>query len=133
MSIIKNYIVVDDDPWNNNICRFNIKKTLGNIDVTTFSMPEEGLAFIEHEFSKNPQHTILFLDINMPIVNGWAFLDRFKDFSEDIKNHITIYMLSSSINNQDIERAKSNKYVKDFLSKPLMAHKIELVANASIE
>ncbi len=129
MSTIKNYIVVDDDPWNNNICRFNLKKTLGDVEVKTFLLPEEALGFIENEFVKNVQPTVLFLDINMPLINGWVFLERYGNFSDDIKNHITIYMLSSSISIQDEDRARANKYVKNFISKPLMADKIQLVAN----
>ena len=132
MSSIKNYIVVDDDLWNNNICAFNIKKALGKVEVNSFLIPEKGLAFIEDEFIKDIQPTILFLDINMPSINGWQFLEQFEKFSDDIKNNIIIYMLSSSINHRDIEKAKANKHVKDFISKPLLHDVILMVANDNV-
>ncbi len=132
MRTIKNFIVVDDDLWNINICTFNLKKALGEVQINSFLIPEKALAFINDEFTKNIRPTILFLDINMPNINGWQFLERFENFSDDIKNNIIIYMLSSSINPNDIEKAKASKLVKDFISKPLLNEVILMVANDNI-
>lgn len=129
MSTIKNFIVVDDDPWNNNICAFNLKKSLGEVHIHSFLLPARALLFIENEFLKHVQPTILFLDINMPELNGWQFLEQFDKFSDDIKSNITIYMLSSSINYADVIKAKASRYVKDFISKPLLKDAILEVAN----
>src|SRR5579875_1988165 len=128
MNIIRNYILVDDDPWCNNICAFNIKKALGHVDIKAFSGAAEALVFINTEFSKNPQPTILYLDINMPIMNGWDFLEYFEQFSDNIKNNISIYVLSSSVNQSDIQRAKANNNVKDFISKTLLDDTIRLLS-----
>ncbi len=132
MTTIKNYIVVDDDPWNNKICTFNLKKALGDVHIHSFQLPEKGLDFIENEFKNNIQPTILFLDINMPEINGWQFLERYEKLSDEIKKSITIYMLSSSINHADIEKAKASQYVKDFISKPLLNDAIVMVANNNV-
>ncbi len=132
MNLIKTFIIVDDDPWNNKICAFNIKKALGELHIHSFLVPARALLFIEHEFIKNIQPAILFLDINMPELNGWQFLEQFEKFSDEIKNNITIYMLSSSINYADIEKAKASRYVKDFISKPLLKDAILQVASNNV-
>ncbi len=132
MNTVRNFIVVDDDPWNNNICAFNLKKASGKVQVHNFLLPAEGLLYIENEFVKEIQPTILFLDINMPEINGWQFLDRFEEFNDDIKNNITIYMLSSSISYTDMEKTKARKRVKDFISKPLLNDAILMVANNNV-
>ncbi len=81
--------------------------------------PKEGLDFIEKISTKSPDHTILFLDINMPRINGWEFLDQYEKFSEEVKMQINIYMPTSSVDRPDKEKAQGNKNVKGFLSKPL--------------
>ncbi len=117
--IIQNYIIVDDDTLNNKICSMRLRSKLGEVDIKTFSAPEEGLAYIQNEYTKIVKPTILFLDINMPTLTGWEFLDQYDELSEEVKEHISIYILSSSIDMHDKNRAQANKYVKGFISKPL--------------
>jgi two-component SAPR family response regulator len=118
------FIIVDDDIINNTLCDFVIKRTTNNAEIKTFNFPEKGFAFIEEELMPSEETTILFLDINMPGWTGWVFLEKFDKLKEEIKKHIKIYMLSSSIDIQDIERAKANKYVVDFVVKPLTRNKV---------
>src|SRR5437588_6483675 len=104
------YVAVDDDSFNNILCRIIIEDTLGEVDITTFTKPEEGLAFMKNV--KSP--TILFLDINMPMLSGWEFLEKYETFSEKVKMNVSIYILSSSLDRRDKDRAYANKYVKGF-------------------
>jgi CheY-like chemotaxis protein len=62
---------------------------------------------------------IIFLDLNMPVVNGWQFLQQYEVIKEQIPKKIKIYIVSSSINNSEINQATSNINVEGFLSKPL--------------
>ena len=64
---------------------------------------------------------LIFLDIDMPIMNGWEFLDEFQKLPEVVLNRCKIVMLTSSIDEEDIKRAKSYSSVIDFISKPLQA------------
>jgi response regulator RpfG family c-di-GMP phosphodiesterase len=118
-NIIHQFIVIDDDPINNIICSKLIKKALGDPDVKTIAIPEDGLDYIENEFSKSADDAILFLDINMPTLSGWEFMERYHNFSEEIRKRITVYILSSSMDHRDIERAKADPGITGFLSKPL--------------
>jgi CheY-like chemotaxis protein len=128
MSTDLKYIIVDDDPFNNMICCMIIKRTLGEVDTKTFTVPEEGLIFIQKKYKFSLNHTILLLDINMPTLTGWEFLERYEKLSEKVKTQINIYLHSSSLNQIDRDKAKANKYVKDFISKPLNSETILSIA-----
>jgi CheY-like chemotaxis protein len=62
---------------------------------------------------------LIFLDINMPVLDGWGFLDGFDEIYDKLNYKTNIIVLSSSINPDDIEKAKHNKYVSEYLTKPL--------------
>jgi len=123
------YIAVDDDEFNNLLCSMIIEDTLGEVDIRTFTKPEEGLLFIENV--KSP--SVLFLDINMPTLSGWEFLEEYEKFNEEVKMNLSIYILSSSLDRRDKERANRNKYVKGFISKPLESEIITLIANGEFQ
>ena len=116
----RNLIIIDDDPICNSINSILFMRFIRNIDILTFTLPEEGLEFIISEYSKEQQTSVvLFLDINMPVMTGWDFLKRFEEQENSFKSKFKIYMLSSSIDNADKKRALNNKYVVDLLLKPL--------------
>ena len=119
MSTIRKYIIVDDDPFNNMLCNIILEDTLGEVDIKTFQVPEKGLAFIRTEYVNRLGPTILFLDINMPTLTGWQFMEEFEKFGKEVKDQINVYILSSSVDSRDKDRAKGNKYIKGFISKPL--------------
>lgn len=110
-----NYMVVDDDSTNNLICRLMIKKFDPVAEIKLFSKPEEGLSFIEN-YAGDP--IVLFLDVNMPTLTGWEFLDHFIKFSPHIKDKFEIYILTSAIQNFRKEK-ETYPFVKDILPKPL--------------
>ncbi len=124
---IKQFLIVDDDPQNNSLSRLAIRKIMGNVPVTDFEIPESGLEYIEKEFQliTPNEKTILLLDINMPTMTGWEFLEAFENFNDKIKGHFQIYLLSSSVDPSDIERARSNSLVADFIEKPLNKEALE--------
>jgi CheY-like chemotaxis protein len=67
----------------------------------------------------------IFLDINMPIMNGWEFLEEYKRLNLDPHGKSKIFIISSSVFSNDINRAKSYPIVKSFISKPLSVEKIK--------
>ena len=68
---------------------------------------------------------VIFLDIDMPLMDGFQFLDEFEKLSDYIKNNISIIMLTSSINPQDLSKAKKSAFVKKYINKPLTQDALE--------
>lgn len=126
----KNYLVVDDDSTNNLICDFTIRKFDRNAIIDSFQEPEKALMYIKEKYSKKGRlfPTILFLDINMPGMTGFEFLDEFKKFDEKVQDQFTIYILTSSIQDFDTQ-AKKYSFVAGFLSKPLKISYLEKIWN----
>jgi two-component SAPR family response regulator len=122
------YIIVDDDPLNNTICSLMLKRTLHEAGIKTFERPQEGLVFIQSNINRSISHSVLFLDINMPTLTAWDFLGQYECFSEEIKKQISIYLFSSSISQQDRDKAKSYQSVKGFIFKPLTTETILSIA-----
>ncbi|HCN36135.1 MAG: response regulator [Ignavibacteria bacterium] len=112
-------IIIDDDPINNKICSIYLKKTGIADEIKCFLNGKEGLDFLNSQF--NPEdylNVIVFLDLNMPIMNGWEFLEEYEKLPQNYKNKIDLYILSSSIDERDIIKSRENKSVIDFISKP---------------
>ena len=120
MPKIPSLCVIDDDV----IYQFAVKLTIQQLDlaeqVLTFSNGELAMDYLienAKEASKLPD--VLLLDINMPVMDGWDFLNWFSDYKKMLQKDIPIFMVSSSIDWRDIERAKGFEDVVDYVSKPL--------------
>ncbi len=104
-------LLVDDDPINNLIIE-KIVKSLGSVSLTTF---EEGLKAFSHYESNSETYEFILLDINMLDISGWDFLDM---CSKANLTRTPVYILTSSIDPRDNEKAKQYAQVKGFLYKP---------------
>jgi CheY-like chemotaxis protein len=120
MKNIKRIIMVDDDPYSHLICKGIIRRTDPEIEFLGFLLPEKGIEYIESSYNELAEEcpTVLLLDINMPVMDGWEFLERYDKIASDVKDEITIFLLSSSIDHRDKQKANENIYVKGFLMKP---------------
>lgn len=121
--------VVDDDK----IHHFIIKKLLqnNNIDVSP-NFYENGFDALNGLKSRinNGETTpdLILLDINMPILDGWQFLEEFQKIKNFIKNEIVIYIISSSDNQLDINKAKDLKSdIKDYYLKPMTGEALKTI------
>ena len=119
-------LLIDDDEINNFISIKLIKKALSNAEISSCL---NGRLAIEEltEMQKNSPEKLpdfILLDINMPIMNGWEFLDEYKRLNIDTTGKSKIFIISSSVFSNDISRAKSYPLVKNFISKPLSVEKI---------
>ena len=114
-------MIIDDDPLNNVLCKMVIRRMHPDAQIKLFNRPNLALESIQQEYGKEDSDlpTIMFLDINMPYMNGWDFLEEFTKFEDSIKEQFSIYIFTSSIDDNERSRAKSNPLVVDFLSKPL--------------
>ena len=120
------FITVDDDPINQFLSKVIITKNVENAEVISFSNVQDAMGFINDEkFSFHK--IILLLDINMPQYDGWDFLDQFDHFDIELKKKFDIYLLSSSTDKADFNKAKFYPSVVDFISKPLTSTSLDIV------
>lgn len=120
MPPIHSLCVIDDDVIYQFAVKLNIRQLELANHVLTFSNGELAKLFFEENLENNEAlPEVILLDINMPVMDGWDFLDWFKVVKPQISKKISIFMVSSSIDWRDIEKAKSYDEVSDYLSKPL--------------
>ncbi|WP_300568189.1 response regulator [Flavobacterium sp.] len=112
--------IIDDDK----IFVFVLKKYLEKNDnfnkVLDFKNGEEVINLLSDENNQLPD--IILLDINMPVIDGWQFLEQIEKLPH--KEKLNVFIMSSSIDANDIEKSKSFSTVKDFISKPINNEKL---------
>lgn len=112
------FIVVDDSKLDCFIAEKIIQNTGKCESVKVFQQATDALSHIKAtDVSDTP--TVVFCDIQMPVMNGFEFVENFEQLSDDLKKNYHIYMLSSSINENDIAKVKGYSSVRHFLNKPL--------------
>jgi two-component system chemotaxis response regulator CheY len=125
--------LVDDDK----IFQLTASKTILSTQLTDkvlqFENGEDALKFIrQHSGDPATLPDFVFLDINMPFIDGWMFLDDYVQLKGQLAKQITIYMVSSSIDPRDINRAKNHNEVSDYVIKPVTREKfIQLINKAA--
>lgn len=124
----KSVYIIDDDP----IYQFSFKSFLSLIDadikIEIFSNGEEAYEHCKALVaSKSDCPDIVFLDLNMPVMDGWNYLDEMMQLEYEKMQDVSIYIVSSSVHEEDMEKAKHYSLVKDYLVKPVDRAKIEEV------
>jgi CheY-like chemotaxis protein len=118
-------LLIDDDEPTNFIHKKVIKGQQLDVSVQVATNGREGLDYLirEGKFANNnlPQPGIIFLDINMPVMDGWEFIEEYKKLKDEFVNKKLIFlMLTTSLNPDDMETANShNMVITKFISKPL--------------
>jgi len=120
------FVIIDDDSINNMVCKAAIKSATGGIIASCFNNPVEALKYFRNynETNNDGKQIIVFLDINMPEMSGWEWLENYSSLPGQKKDNVLIYILSSSVNPTDIDQAHSNCLVKNYLVKPLTKAKV---------
>ena len=120
MSKLGMVMLVDDNDTDNFISKRIIEITDFSEDVIVKNSGKSALDYLEDNKDK-PESLpeIIFLDINMPIVDGFVFLYEYEKFNNEIKDKCRVIILSSSDNKRDIDKIVNNDYVIKFVTKPL--------------
>ncbi|MGF1923883.1 MAG: response regulator [Bacteroidia bacterium] len=122
-----NLLVIDDDDINVFIIKKIVEKTGFDIDMVARNNGQQAIDYIKETIAQNsPLPRLVLIDINMPVMNGWEFIEAYESLG--IEQKVDMYILSSSVYENDIEKTKSYKAVKGFISKPLSMERLtELV------
>lgn len=116
-------LVIDDDDINIFIIKKIVEKTGYNINMVAKTNGQLAIDYLNSLSENNesfPQ--LVLIDINMPVLNGWEFLEAYDKLG--VAQRVDMYMLSSSVYENDIEKAKTYKTVKGFISKPLSINRL---------
>ncbi|MBX7240916.1 MAG: response regulator [Bacteroidia bacterium] len=119
----KSVLLIDDDDATNFINRKFIEFSGIAESVTVALNGSEAISLLK--MLKANQPALILLDINMPVMDGWVFLKEYSKLDEIPKEKTTIYLLTTSVNPDDIETAKQIPVVTGFLDKPLSIDKLK--------
>jgi CheY-like chemotaxis protein len=121
-------MLIDEDEIDNIINQKIIESNNFSERVMVFQTGTDALDFlrVNAKIAENLPD-LIFLDINMPIMDGFQFLEEFEKLDTPILDKSKIVMLSSSISPRDIDRAASNRFVKKYLNKPLNSRYLQAI------
>ncbi|MET3026190.1 response regulator [Flavobacterium sp. UW10123] len=122
------FIIIEDNLIDQFITKKLLKKGLDINPIYIANNGKEGMNWLLKNQSQNP--LIILLDIQMPIMDGFEFLKEFDRLPEDIKEKIEIFVLSSTLDSDEIKKVKENKYVSDFWNKPF---RLEILKSVFLE
>lgn len=123
MSTPINLLVIDDDDINIFIIKKIVEKTGYDAKMVAKTNGQLAIDYLKDLQQKNISlPDLILIDINMPVLNGWEFLEVYEKLG--ILQDSDMYMLSSSVYENDIEKAKTYKTVKGFISKPLSIERL---------
>lgn len=126
---IKSVCIIDDDNIYINLVSKIIELKKLSESVMVFKNGKEAIDY----FLKNLDQTdgliipqVIFLDLNMPIMDGWKFLEEFSKIHYKLPS-LELYVVSSSIDSRDVDRAKAIDFVEDYLTKPIKINDLERI------
>lgn len=130
MAKVSSTCIIDDDP----IFVYSTKRIMKEVDfsdeIMVYNNGQDAIEAIEDIVESGESiPPIIFLDLNMPIMNGWEFLDEFVKIPNPNREKTVIYIISSSIDPRDLERIKNYEIVDNYILKPVVREDLHTVLN----
>jgi CheY-like chemotaxis protein len=127
---LNSILVIDDSKYDLFIATEMLSDYCDVKEVVCVDSAQKGIKYLQSK-ENTPEELpeYIFLDIKMPLMDGFDFLNLYNQLSDTIKKHCKIYMLSSSLDPTDIAKAKNNNNVIDFIEKPLSEEHIGKLFN----
>lgn len=122
-----NFIVIDDSKLDCFIAERVIRNTGKGDSIISFLKAAEALEHIRCTQPESDAHTIVFVDIQMPVMNGFQFVEAYELLPEDVRSAYSIYVISSSINEGDLKQVHKYSSVRQFLNKPLNSNNLAIL------
>ena len=113
-------LLIDDDEATNLVNKMVVNKLDCAESVEIAYNGQEALDFLKSTTDgKYPQPDLIILDINMPVMDGWEFLEEYNQLNDDQLGRVVVTMLTTSLNPEDKAKADNSPNINDFLNKPL--------------
>lgn len=120
MKPVQLIFIVDDDPIHQQIAQIMIERQGISEKIRTFSDAEDVLNCLKENRAQIAEiPDVILLDLNMPVMDGWDFLEEYALFYKELPKDIRVYVLTSSIDDKDRERVNAYSFVAGYLTKPL--------------
>jgi len=119
MTETNRFLLVEDDSISSMMTTMAIEAAVPNADVKVINDPVEALDYVRND--DTPDVAVMLLDINMPKMSGWQFLDEFQKLDVATRSRYRIYMLTSSADSKDREKAAKFPFIRGYFLKPLNA------------
>ncbi|WP_210465454.1 response regulator [Rufibacter roseolus] len=135
MTKYQRVFLIDDDEIHNFLCESVIKSQQFAEKVNSFLWAEEALDALNGMVKDAPQDfpEIIFLDINMPGMDGWEFIEEYKKLPLELTGKCLLFVLSSAVDKNDITHARNLSEVNDFFSKPLTTDILQIISEQYTE
>ncbi len=126
----KSIWIVDDDPIYQIIANKIVQRSAMFSEVTTFKNGKEAIDTVHQVLeSKNTIPDIILLDINMPVMDGWEFMEELSAVKPKIEKEFSVYIVSSSIAVEDKSKSKKYTDILGYISKPISVDDLILIAS----
>jgi CheY-like chemotaxis protein len=127
-------LLIDDDSISNFITEKLILRENFAQEVVSFLSGEAALTYLKKQHQQHlPAPDIIFLDLNMPEMDGWEFMSEFKKFPQEFTQSSRVFMLSSAVDSKDIVQARNMEEIEDFISKPLTKEDMGVIRERSTD
>ncbi|GAB4401240.1 MAG: response regulator [Microscillaceae bacterium] len=124
MKKINGTLVVEDDAITTLIIKKTLEKHPSFDKIYAAKNGQEALEWVQHCYAhKEALPELILLDLNMPVMDGWEFLEAFQDLP--LAQKVAVVVLSSSIDQADLDRARTYPFVKGYFAKPLTEEKLD--------
>ena len=128
MKKINNLYIIDDDKIYHFLFKNLLKQNKIEVNTTFFHNGFEAIEYLKTNPDEELLPDLILLDVNMPIMNGWQFLEEYSKLYGQLKKRSTIYMISSSNNEVDINKSKEySEVVKDYFLKPVCKEDLDKI------
>ena len=121
--------IIDDDTIFQFTTKIKIEKLNSNDEAILYGDTREFIQYLKTA-TETEIPAMIFLDINMPYMDDWSFLDAFANLELNTETSPPIYMLSSSLDLQDKERAENNPWVSGYATKPIKEEELAQILHA---
>ena len=116
---------IDDDPITLMLFKKVVQKASFAKEIIYNYNGQEAITFIDNIKNEDTKPELLFLDLNMPVMGGWEFLDLFNNSNYYHSNKTKVIILTSTIDPEDIKKSKTYPNVIEFLSKPITVEMLD--------